>query len=181
MVSHKSAGCCCCAVQSLRRARREDSSPSGRAQLPGAQGWDCCGRLGSLELHPVALPPHRHTGQQSEEERYARYKAGEHNCATGGEDSLPSEEQGGVERNPSPDWDNADQVQIMMMFSVSCWHKCVRGGTGQSWCLVQAACAGIGWVVGHSSWSRAGRLSVAVPPLLETLGVPPGVGTMFQS
>lgn len=71
-------------------------------------------------LHPVALPPHRHAGQQSEEERYARYKAGEHSCTTGGEDGLPSEEQGGVERNPSPDWDNADQVQII---SVSCWHS----------------------------------------------------------
>lgn len=122
VVSHKSAGCCCCAVSAELVKSKE------RGQLPGAQGWNCWGRLSSLELCPVALPPHRHTGQQSEEERYARYKAGEHNCTTGGEDCLPSQEQGGVERNPSPDWDNADQVQIMMMISVSCWHSMCRLG-----------------------------------------------------
>lgn len=42
--------------------------------------------------------------------------------------------------------------------------------------LDKAACAGIGWVVGHGSRGRTGRLSVALPLPLEKLGVPPGVG-----
>lgn len=115
VVSHTSAGCCCAVSAELGKSQDRGQLSLRESTAPGAQGWGCCGRLSSLELPPVALPPHRHAGQQSEEERYTGYEAGEHNHTTGGEDSLPSEEQGGVERNSSADWDDADQVQIMMI------------------------------------------------------------------
>lgn len=63
-----------------------------------------------FQSHPLALPPRRHAGQQSEEERHAGYEAGDRSRAAGGEGCVPSEEQGGVERNSAPDRDDADQV-----------------------------------------------------------------------